>query len=132
MMHFPPCFRFPPYFRKIFGLSEFFLQFYLFPTNFLTFIRAKISDDLFFSHRPQILFRISPLFRCFSTFPPLFRENYSFPPTLTNFPPSFRQINLLFTCFTSISFPPYFDHDAFMHHPMHVLDASARLMNKRI
>ena len=20
-------------------------------------------------------------------------------------------------------FPPYFDHDAFMHHPMHVLDA---------
>jgi len=22
-----------------------------------------------------------------------------------------------------ISFPPYFDHDAFMHHPMHVLDA---------
>jgi len=22
-----------------------------------------------------------------------------------------------------ISFPPYFDHDAFKHHPMHVLDA---------
>jgi len=22
-----------------------------------------------------------------------------------------------------ISFPPYFNHDAFMHHPMHVLDA---------
>src|SRR6218665_2535674 len=22
-------------------------------------------------------------------------------------------------------FPPYFDHDAFMHHPMHVLDAPA-------
>ena len=22
------------------------------------------------------------------------------------------------------SFPPYFDHDAFMHHTMHVLDAS--------
>ena len=22
-----------------------------------------------------------------------------------------------------ISFPPYFDHDAFMHHPMHVLEA---------
>src|SRR6218665_3119992 len=24
-----------------------------------------------------------------------------------------------------ILFPPYFDHDAFMHHPMHVLDAPA-------
>src|SRR6218665_1561851 len=41
MMHFPPCFRFPPYFRKIFGLSENCLQFYLFPTNFLTFIRQN-------------------------------------------------------------------------------------------
>src|SRR6218665_1648604 len=24
-----------------------------------------------------------------------------------------------------VYFPPYFDHDAFMHHPMHVLDAPA-------
>src|SRR6218665_267065 len=36
---------------------------------------------------------------------PLFRENY--------YSPCFRQIQLLFTYFTCISFPPYFDHDAF-------------------
>src|SRR6218665_2923578 len=30
---------------------------------------------------------------------------------------------MLFTYFTCISFHPYFYHDAFMPHPMHVLDA---------
>jgi len=39
-----------------------------------------------------------------------------FPPYFSTFPPCFRQIHLLFTYFTCISFPPYFDHDAFMHH----------------
>src|SRR6218665_2184 len=39
VMHFPPLFQISPYLRKIFGLSEIFLQFYLFPKNFLTFIR---------------------------------------------------------------------------------------------
>src|SRR6218665_3055582 len=54
----------------------------------------------------------SPYFsRCFSTsllfqIPLCFRQ---------------RQIHLLFTYFTCI-FSPYFDHDAFMHHPMHVLE----------
>src|SRR6218665_1572574 len=38
----------------------------------------------------------------------------------------FRKIHLLFTYFLCISFPPYFDHDAFMHHPMHVLDTPGR------
>src|SRR6218665_385300 len=99
MMRFPPCFRFPPYFRKILGLSEFFLQFYLFPKNF---IRQKISDDLFLviDHK----FRISPpLFSLFQYISPLFRENYSFPPTFTN-SPCFTQIHLLVTYFTCI--PP--------------------------
>src|SRR6218665_4063657 len=41
MMHFPPCFRFPPYLRTIFGLSTNFLHFYLFAKNFLTFIRQN-------------------------------------------------------------------------------------------
>ena len=58
-----------------------------------------------FSHRPQI--SNFPILFLFQYMSPLFRENYHFPPTLTN----------------CISFPPYFDHDAFMHHPMHVLDA---------
>ena len=30
----------------------------------------------------------------------------------------------LVTCFVC-TFPPYFDHDAFRHHPIHVLDAPA-------
>src|SRR6218665_4173142 len=124
MMHFPPpCFRFPPYFRKMFGLSEIFYNF-TFSRKISSPSSAKISDDLFLviDHK----FRISPLFSLFQYISPLFRENYSFPPTFTNFPPCFRQIHLLFTYFTyftCIFFPPYFDHDAFMHHPMHVLDA---------
>ena len=120
MMHFPPCFRFPPYFRKIFGLSEKFLQFYLFPTNCLTFIRQNFWWPFFLviDHK----FRISPLFSLFQYISPLFREHVSFPPTFPNFPPLLGK----FTCFLILYvyfFPPYFDHDAFMHHPMHVLDA---------
>src|SRR6218665_2966066 len=47
MMHFPPCFRFPPYFLK------FFLQFDLFPTFFLVInrkfrISPPVSRKLFF------------------------------------------------------------------------------------
>src|SRR6218665_390036 len=75
----------------------------LHPQNFLM---------TFFSHRPPQI-------------PPLFRENYYFPPTFRIFHLCFRKIHLLFTYFTCISFPPYFDRDAFMHHPMHVLDAPA-------
>ena len=48
------------------------------------------------------------------------------PPTFTHFPPVLGK----FTCFLHtlrVFFPPYFYHDAFMHHPMHVLDASADL-----
>jgi len=75
-------------------------------------------------------FRIFPVFSLFQYISPLFREHYYFPPTLTNFPPCFRQIHLLFTYFTCISFPPHFDHDAFMHHPMHVLDASDTIHEK--
>ena len=80
-------------------------------------------------------YRFSPYFRCFSTFPPcfakfiispLFRENYYFLPTFKNSPLCFTQIHLLFTYFTCISFPPYFYHDAFMHHPMHALDAPVK------
>jgi len=90
---FPPCFKF---FRRKGKFSQF-----TFSQKSFQFSSAKISDDPF----------------------PLFRENYYFPPTLSNFPPDFVK----FTCFLHIlyvfSFPPYFGHDAFMHHPMHVLDA---------
>src|SRR6218665_2981696 len=94
MMHFPPCFRFPPIFEKI---SDLFRKMYRFSS-------AIISDDLFLviDHK----FRISPLFSLFQYISLLFRENYYFPPTLKNFPPVLEK----FTCFLHtlcvFRFPP--------------------------
>src|SRR6218665_2693012 len=91
-----------------------------FPEKFLDFHPQKFLMT-FFSHRPQI-----------SNFPLIFPVSVHFPPVsrklllsplLLKISPCFRKIPLLFTYFLCISFPPYFDHDAFMHHPMHVLDA---------
>ena len=59
-----------------------------------------------------------------TNFPPCFAKIIVSPPTLTNFP-LFYTNSPAFTYFTCISFPPYFDHDVFMHHPMHVLNAPA-------
>jgi len=75
MMH-SPRFRFPPYFRKILGLSGKFKNLTLSRKNF-PFSSAKISDDLFLviDHK----FRISPYFPCFSAFPPWFAKNYYSP-----------------------------------------------------
>src|SRR6218665_4200483 len=73
------------------------------------------------SHRLKIL--ISPYFRCFSAFP-LFRENYSFPFYFFKFHPDF--VKLIHFYMPYVFFVPLcFDHDAFMHHTMHVglLDA---------
>ena len=108
-MHFPPVSDFP-----------YFLNF-IFSRKSSPFSSAKISDDLSFSHRPQIS-NFLLLFSLFQYISPLFRENYYFTPAFKNFPPAFRKIHLLFTWFLCISFPPYFEHDAFMHHPMHALD----------
>jgi len=56
-------------------------------------------------------------------FPSCFTKILSFSSYFYNFPPVLGK----FTCFLHglcvFRFPPYFDHDAFMHHPMHVLDA---------
>jgi len=92
MMHFPPCFRFSPYFQKIFRLWT------IFKILNVTF-SEKVFDFhppeflIFFSHRPKIS-NFLPIFPV-SVYFPLFRENYYFPPTLTNFPPVFEK----FTCF---------------------------------
>src|SRR6218665_2538967 len=67
-------------------------------------------------------FRISPpIFAVSVHFPPVSR-NLFFAPYFYKFPPP---VLGKFTCclHTLRVFPPYFDHDAFMHHPMHVLDA---------
>ena len=75
------------------------------------FSSAQISDDFFY-------LVIDQKFWIF----PLFRENYCFP-YFYKFPPWFRKNYVFVTCFMCISFAPYFDHDAFMHHTTHVLDA---------
>src|SRR6218665_3020779 len=121
MIHCPPVSDFPLFsenfqtLRKIFTILPF-------PEKFLHFHPLKFLMT-FFSHRPQI--SNSPPILAVSVHFSSVSRKLLFPPTLTNFPLCFRQINLLFTYFTCISFPPYFDHDAFMHHPMHVLDAPA-------
>jgi len=81
-----------------------------------------------FSKKIQIVWKIFSILLCFSTFPPVKRK-LLFPPYFTKFPPCFTKIHLLFTYFLCISFPPCFDHDAFMHRPMHVLDAPAGCPN---
>src|SRR6218665_702570 len=116
MMHLPPCFRFTPLFSKnVWTLRKILTTILPFPERFLHFHSPKfLMTFFFFSHRPQIL-NFPPIFAVSVHFP-LFRQNYSFP-FCDKFPPLFRQIHLLFTYFTCISFPPYFDHDAFIHHP---------------
>ena len=110
--------RFPLCFRKFFGLRGEFPQFDLFPEN-SRFHPPKFLTT-FFSHSPHI-----------SNFPPIFPVSihfhlyfgkFSFSPTFDKFPSDFVK----FTCFTYFLciLPPYFYHDAFMHHTMHILDAS--------
>ena len=71
-------------------------------------------------------FIISPYFRYNNTFPHYFVELFT-SPYFDEFPLWFRKI--CFTCFRAYVFfvSPYFDHDAFMHHAMNVLDTSGCL-----
>src|SRR6218665_1890433 len=68
-------------------------------------------------------FEFHPIFPVSVHFPPCFAKIIIyFPPTLKNSSPVFEK----FTCFLynlCVFRFPYFDHDAFMHHPMHVLEA---------
>src|SRR6218665_2774577 len=115
MMHFPLCFRFPPTLEQFSDSVENFQNF-KFSRKISRLSSVKISDD-FFSHRPQISnFPLFSLFQCIS----LCFAKIIISPYFEKFPPCFRKIHLLFTYLMCISFPPYFDHDAFMHHPMHV------------
>ena len=73
-----------PYFLKIFGLWGQFSQFYLFPKNFLIFIRWNFWWPFFKSSTTN--FEFPPYFPCFSIFPTLFRKNY-YSPYFDKFPP---------------------------------------------
>src|SRR6218665_1976909 len=99
MMHFPPCFRFSPYFRKIFRLCGKFSKFYLFPKNLLIFNPLKFLMTFFLVIEPQI--SNPPYFPCFSTFPPVFAKIIT-SPYFSQFLPCFRKIDLLFTYFLCI------------------------------
>ena len=110
----------PPISETFFELREKCSQLYLFPKKFSIFIR-QIFWRPFFLLVIDHKFRMSPLFSLFQYIFSIF-INFSFPPTFTNFPPLFRKIYVLYIL--SVFFvSPYFDHDAFMHHTMHVLDA---------
>src|SRR6218665_2642606 len=112
-MHFRPLFQISPLFPKKF--SESVVNFCFFQ-KILRFSSAKISDDLFLVI--DYKFEFPPCFRSFSTFPPYFAYFSKFPPLISYNLPVFY---ILYVFFVS----PYFDHDAFMHHTMHVLDAPA-------
>jgi len=97
-----------------------FSQFYLFPTNFSIFIRQHFWRSFF------LYFRIFPLFFLLQYISPCFAKIIIFTPTFTKLPlfsKNSRVFYMLYVYFVS----PYFDHDAFMHHTMHVLDAPAPL-----
>ena len=116
---FPPVSDFPPYSKNISNSVDKFPQFDLFQQIFSIFILQNFWRP-FLSHGPYIL--DFPYFACFTTFPPWFAKIYYFPPTFQNFPLFSKNSTAFYILY--VYFPPYFHHDAFMHHPMHVLDAS--------
>src|SRR6218665_1292857 len=125
MMHFPPVSDFPPIFEKCLD----FQKFSLFPKKFPIFIRPKISNDLFLviDHK----FRISPLFCLFQNISPSYSRKLIISPSFSKIFPLFSKNSTAFYILY-VYFPPNFDHDAFMHHPMHVLDAPDSIMNSSI
>ena len=82
MMHFPPL-QISPHFRKIFRLCG----------KFSKFSSAKISYDLFFSHRPRISVHFPPLSQKLLFPPPSF---YKFPPLFSQNSPAFYILSVYF------------------------------------
>jgi|SRR6218665_3606964 len=120
MMHFPPVSDFPLISKKIVKSMETFSNF-TFSQKLFDFHPPKFLMSYFFVIDYKQILNFPPIFAVSVHFL-LFRENYYFP-YFSKFPPEFVKF-MFFTYFMCFSFPPYFDHDAFMHHTMHVLDAS--------
>jgi len=99
---FSPCFRFTHISEKLFRLCGKFSWFY-FSEQMFRFSSAKISDELFFSHRLQIS-NFPHYFRRFSTFPPISEK--LFPPYFCKFPQWFRKIYVILHTFCVFRFPP--------------------------
>src|SRR6218665_1820682 len=94
MMHFPSCFRFPPFSKKLKNLCK-ISKILPFPEKFFHFHPPKFLTTFSFSHRPQIS-NLPPIFSISVHFPPSFAKIIIPPrPTFTNFPSVFEK----FTCF---------------------------------
>ena len=112
---FPVLVHFPPDSQKLI-IFPYFSKFPpLLSKNFSIFIHQNFWG-LFFSHRPQIS-NFPPIFPVLVHFPPCFAKIIIFP-LLSKISPCFRKIHLLFACFSVYFVSSYFDHDAFMHHPI--------------
>ena len=120
-MHFP-LFQISPLFSK--NLHTLWKLFKILPFHkkIIDFNPSKFLMIFFRSSTTN--FEFPPIFPVAVHFP-LFRENYYFPHLLCKIALCFRKIHLLFTYFMCISFPSDFDHDAFLHRPIHALDAPA-------
>src|SRR6218665_3938714 len=94
-----------PTFWKIFQL---FKKISFYPPKFL---KISFSHSLRFSNYP------SP-FSQKRYISPSVSENLLFPPCFAKFSSDFVDL-ICFNMLYLFSFPPYFDHDAFMHHTMH-------------
>src|SRR6218665_2972410 len=118
MMHFP-LFQISTLFRKKFSNSWKIFTILPFQKKFPDFHPPKFLMTFFLVIDSK--FEISPLFSLFHYISPI-SEKLLFPPTFTNFP--LISLNLRVFYILSVFFvSPYFDHDAFMHHTMHTLDA---------
>ena len=114
----PPCFRFPLFPKHFLGLRRKFSQFYLFQK---IFIRQNFWRP-FLSHWPQT-WNFPPISAVSIHFPSYFGKFLCSPYSSNLFIPWFLKCTCSFTYFMCFSFPPYSDHDAFMHHTMHLPDA---------
>src|SRR6218665_3740427 len=99
MMCISPYFRFPPYFRKNFGLRGKFSQCYHFQQNFTDFHPPKFLATFSFFYSFTTNFEFPPPF---SVFQYIISRNFSFSPYFSKFRPDFVK----FTYFLCFSFPP--------------------------
>ena len=119
MMHFPLVSKFTPISEKFLRLRRKFSRFYLFRQHFFDFHPLKfLMTFLVIDYK----FRNSFLISLFHSLPPISKKIRN-SPYFFKIPPLFRNIFVVFTYFVCFLFPPYFDHDASMHHTVHVLDA---------
>ena len=116
MMHYS-LFQIPPLFRICQSQKRF--------PNFIKKCRFRLPKFLMTFLVIDSIYNFPIFSRKRYTILPHISANVSLPPTFVNFPPDFVKFTCFFTYFVCFSFLPYFDHDAFIHRTMYVLDAPA-------